>query len=270
MTFRIVSYNILADAYIRPEYFPATPRRVLDPAWREPALLKRSMDLDADVLCLQEVEETRWRVLRRELEARGYEGHYGQKRAGKPDGCATFVRRPLRVRDVETLAYCDGENRRPDSGHVALVVVLEAEGRMLGVANTHLKWARGGTPPGDHPGVRQAIELARRLERRSTPPCEAWIVCGDLNATADSEVLAPLQGAGLRDAYGEHSRAFTCNANQAAKRIDFVLHSDALTARPLALATIADDTPLPSDHEPSDHLPIGAALEWALGSERPV
>jgi endonuclease/exonuclease/phosphatase family metal-dependent hydrolase len=91
------------------------------------------------------------------------------------------------VQAAHTLRYADG-GTQPASGHVALIATLNNEGRLLGVANTHLKWDRPGTPRASQWGYRQTTQL---LEERSRidPRCLAWIICGDLNALPDSEVL---------------------------------------------------------------------------------
>jgi mRNA deadenylase 3'-5' endonuclease subunit Ccr4 len=92
MSFSVASYNVLADAYIYPEWYPATPPSVLDPSWRQSALVRHLAELSADVLCLQEVEAERFAVFDAHLRPLGYSGHYARKGGSKPDGCATFVR----------------------------------------------------------------------------------------------------------------------------------------------------------------------------------
>ena len=52
---RLSTYNVLADAYVRPSFYPATPSQVLVPGQRLPSLLERLHHLDSEVLCLQEV-----------------------------------------------------------------------------------------------------------------------------------------------------------------------------------------------------------------------
>ncbi len=92
MSFSVASYNVLADAYINPRWYPDTPASILDPAWRELALVQRVVNLAADVICLQEVEPQRFAAMQDRLRQLGYEGRYAGKSGGKPDGCATFIR----------------------------------------------------------------------------------------------------------------------------------------------------------------------------------
>ena len=262
MTFSLASYNILADAYINPSWYPGTPAAVLDPNHRHQALLDRIAGLDAEVVCLQEVASDVFLLIDARLRSMGYDGKYAQKAGGKPDGCALFFKRDqLVLRSVHALYYADGVDRQHDSGHLALIGEFEQEDRILGIANTHLKWDQPATPTLEHKGWRQVSQLLR--ERQTVvPKAAAWIICGDLNVTADSAVVRELQAAGLSDAYGDLPQGHTCFANGRAKRIDFLFHTANLQARPRDLARLDDHTPLPSSTEPSDHLPILAWFDW--------
>lgn len=262
MSFVVASYNILADAYVRPGYFPSSPPEALAPERRRPALARRIAALGADVVCLQEVEPAALAAIEALLPPGEFAFHFAPKRAGKPDGCAIGVRRAsLAVHAVMPHAYDDGGPQRPPSGHVALLAVLEQAGRRFGVATTHVKWDPPDAPALARLGVRQVPQLLAACACVE-PRCDTWIVCGDFNAEAGSEVLAELRRGGWIDAYRDHPRMFTSNANRRAKRIDYLFHTPDLTSRPVALPAISDATPLPSTDEPSDHLPIAATFEW--------
>ena len=226
----IATWNILADAYIRPQYYPHTPAEWLRPEKRRPALLAGLRALDADILCLQEVEEDFFREIASTLD--DYQCRYLKKAGGKPDGCATCFR-GLTLKECNEIRYSD------DSGHVALVLALDG----ATIANTHLKWS----PPEKRVGYGQMRELLERLP-------QGTVVCGDLNVTPDSEVILLAAKRGLRPAHP--AGAVTCNANRAAKKIDYLLHDASLPARPDPVPPIDNDTPLPSEMHPSDHLPL--------------
>jgi endonuclease/exonuclease/phosphatase family metal-dependent hydrolase len=68
--------------------------------------------------------------------------------------------------------------------------------RTLGIANTHLKWDSPGTPPAEQYGYRQVRQLLDACDA-CAPAETAWIVCGDLNATPESDVVATLHRAGF-------------------------------------------------------------------------
>jgi endonuclease/exonuclease/phosphatase family metal-dependent hydrolase len=259
---RIASYNLLADSYIdRHRYAHVDPAR-LQPARRHPALLARIEALDADILCLQEVEADVYRRLEAGLAARGYSGLYAAKLHGKPDGCAAFVRRPrVQLRRHSAAYYRDGAGPDGRSGHLALDLRLESDIGPLRVLGTHLKWDTHEGAAGQHVGERQAAELARMLagaDPRDGPP----VVCGDLNATADSRLLASLLGAGLRDPYATAPQP-TCNPHQRVKRVDYILLAPGLVGTAEPLPPIGDLTPLPGPGEPSDHLPVSVLVRPA-------
>jgi nocturnin len=240
----VVSWNVLADAYVRPEYYPYTGRTFLEPVARRRALVERLASLDADVLCLQEIERPLFDEATSALCE--HDGRFLRKHT-RLDGCAIFVRRTLGPVAHHELVYSDG------TGHVALAAIVSG----LGIATTHLKWQPPETPPDTRLGRNELRELLAAWVR----PEHAWVVCGDLNADADSPVLATAFEHGLRDAYESLPDAYTCNSNGRRKRIDFILHSASLRATPSPLPAITDVTPLPSADEPSDHLAIGAKLE---------
>jgi endonuclease/exonuclease/phosphatase family metal-dependent hydrolase len=234
---RVVSYNVLADGYVRRSYYPLTPPELLEPGRRRAALVRHILALGADILCLQEVEPAT-------LAALGGAPLVAQKR-GKPDAVATLVGRPVAAHAV--LEYPDA------TGHVALLVAVEDGGGLIGVANTHVKW----DPPGAAVGVAQVERLCDAVDGFA-PACDGWILAGDFNAGPDSALHAAVRARGYRDPFPD--AACTCNSSQVPKRIDFLFHSPSLVAVAAPLPPLAPDTPLPSATEPSDHLAIAAEL----------
>jgi mRNA deadenylase 3'-5' endonuclease subunit Ccr4 len=264
MPFRAATYNVLATAYIRPDWYVGVPPELLRPGRRVPALVGHVVSLDADLLCLQEVEGETLAALRSALEPLGYEGYFEKKGRGKPDGCATFFRQSaFALREVQRLEYQD-EERGPSrhSGHIALLLCLEHRGDLLGVANTHVRWDRPGLSSTEHVGYRQVMELLEVCER-FTPTCRGWLICGDFNATADSGVVAAMTAAGYRYAHAGSPHARSRVANERALLIDYLFHSGRLRASAFDPPAVGDDTLLPSEEQPSDHLALVAELDWA-------
>jgi len=249
----ISSYNILATAYMRPEFYPYVNPEHLKWENRKTPLLHKIIALGADVLCLQEVEEPVYSLLEAHLHAQGYAGVYAQKR-GKPDGCATFFKKSakLNLADVKTLHYKDGRGG-PDSGHLALIAAFVTDTGLLSVANTHLKWDRSNNSEDEHWGWRQLQEL---LDNGITT-VGTWVVCGDFNVLPNSLMIKAILERGFADAYYDQPQP-TSNSNSQAKRIDYLFYTKNLTAVPRRLPEIHDLTPLPSDTEPSDHLAVTA------------
>jgi mRNA deadenylase 3'-5' endonuclease subunit Ccr4 len=261
-SFSVASYNVLASSYIKPEWYPHTAPEFLDAAWRIPALVRHVCAFATDIICLQEIDRPTFAAFESSLSLRGYAVHYAAKTRGQPDGCATFFREDrLARRASDVIGYSDGDSPRDDSGHIALIVVLEHAGRSLGIANTHLKWDSPATSPEKHRGLRQVRQLLRTSETM-VPQCDGWIMCGDFNATPSSPIVATLQQAGLYYAHESDQRARTCNSNANAKLIDYLFHSSALLAKPVGSPRLDDETPLPSLEQPSDHLAIMSEFHW--------
>jgi mRNA deadenylase 3'-5' endonuclease subunit Ccr4 len=262
ISFSIASYNVLADSYVRPKWYPNVDPESLLWDRRKFALAERVARLEADIVCLQEVEADAYALIEGTLATKGYNGVYSKKGAGKLDGCAMFFRQAgLRFAGADTLYYHDGRPDVPDSGHLALIGSFECEWGVIRVTNTHLRWGQDDKPPEEHIGYRQIREL---IDERFKPDqtAYAWIICGDLNAQSDDPVIKEILGAGFVDAYAGREQA-SCNPNGRAKRIDYIFHTPNLSAEPARLMEIDDLTPLPSAGEPSDHLAVMARFRKA-------
>ncbi len=228
MPFSLTTYNVLAQAYITPTRYPRTPGPVLASVWRRPALVRHIVALGTDVVCLQEVEDETFAAVQQALGPLGYTGHFAKKGGGKPDGCATFVRQnTLAWGTIHPLVYSDGAGTERDSGHLALVVLCAYKGRPLGLAG-----------------------------------CEAWLICGDLNVTPASHVVAVLRGEGFDYTHRTLAGTYTCNASARANMLDYVFYTEAFRVQPVAVPVIDDQTPLPSYDQPSDHLALMAHFDW--------
>lgn len=242
---RVVSWNVLADAYVRREYYPHTNPSVLDRAGRRRAVADRLVSYaKADILCLQEVDSALFALAEEKLTES--KGRLFRKR-GKGEGCAIFLRQSLSSEpEWKELVFSD------KSGHVALGVTFAG----VTVVSTHLKWEPPNTDREAHRGRGQLAEI---LDTWRAGP---RIVCGDFNDEPNGDVLALGLERGFADAYASMPNAFTCNANGKKKRIDFILHSSDYAATPVAPSKVVeDDTALPGEDEPSDHVAIEAQLE---------
>ncbi|MGH7796122.1 MAG: endonuclease/exonuclease/phosphatase family protein [Candidatus Binatia bacterium] len=261
MSFTVATYNVLANAYIQHTWYRRTPKLVLDPVWRVPALVQYVAALATDVVCLQEVEIDVFVALNTRLNAAGYLGQYARKRGDQPDGCATFYRQhAFELIGTRVVEYADGSRWKSNSGHIALIVLLRTAGRVLGIANTHLTWDSPGTPGAARLGYRQAQQLLNECQTMA-PTCDGWLICGDLNVTPDSEVVAIFERAGLQYAHAGLAQTYTCKVNTEIKMIDYLFYSPQLRAEPRDVE-ISDQTVLPSAEQPSDHLPIIARFSW--------
>lgn len=131
---RLLSWNVLADAYLRAELYPRSAPELLRPGARRAAILDAIERADADVLCLQEAEPPLVDAARARLA--GWTIRF-LPRPGKPDGCAMLARPGWILDDVAEIVFDDGDARRGRSGHVALLATVTLGGARVRIATTH-------------------------------------------------------------------------------------------------------------------------------------
>ncbi|KAM2022301.1 hypothetical protein ACFX16_044218 [Malus domestica] len=218
VTFRVLSYNILAD-YLATSgsnrhYY--CPDWALSWAYRQQNLLYEIIDYDADILCLQEVQKDHFEnFLKPELAKYGYSVVYKKKKTEiftfksqlTVDGCATFYR-DQRFKEIATYELefnnsakpfvdsLDGEQKKEAlrllKDNVALVVILEMvenEGssdgnrpRICVVANTHIH------ANVQNPDIKlfQVVTLIHALEKIAELKIPL-LICADLNSLPRSD-----------------------------------------------------------------------------------
>jgi endonuclease/exonuclease/phosphatase family metal-dependent hydrolase len=250
-TFSAVTYNVLAQSYIRGDHYPRSPPEALEPSRRHALLLARIGELDADLLCLQELEPAVYDALRTRLGAT-HHAAYAQRRE-RPDGAAIFARRSrFGWAGHDVLRY---RAHRPATDDLALVAALTTGRESLHVVSTHLTWQPEWTPPAEHLGRRQMLELL--AFRDASARAEIWIFAGDFNAISQSAVLTVAQERGMDESCRCQRPWDTTAINGRPRKIDYLLFSTGrLTPRPGTLPKLQRDSVLPSLTEPSDHLPL--------------
>ena len=258
-SFSLATWNILATSYIRAKFYPGTPPSVLDPEWRIPAIVRHATGLGVDILCLQEVERPVFAALAAGLAESGYAGTFAPKDGGKPDGCAAFLRTSIcELLTARRIVYADSLDGAADSGHIGQLLLLNVSGMKVALVNTHFKWDPPQTPAERQVGLRQAKLALAALQQEESSSIQ--MICGDFNATPDSDLVECLIQAGFDYTHRSCANAFTCNSNRKAKLIDYVFFRGAARAEPEPLLPIDGLTPLPSVEQPSDHLPLIARI----------
>ncbi|XP_013422110.1 2',5'-phosphodiesterase 12 [Lingula anatina] len=101
-SFRMVSYNILADLYADSDFsrdvlYPYCPAECLAKDYRYPLILWELRDYNADVICLQELDKKLFLGdLSEQFSKQGFSGHFKMKTNGKggdvPEGTGILVR----------------------------------------------------------------------------------------------------------------------------------------------------------------------------------
>ncbi|XP_037541137.1 protein angel homolog 2 [Nematolebias whitei] len=191
--FSVMSYNILSQELLQDNaylYGHCEPS-VLPWDYRLPNLLTEILQLNADILCLQEVQEDHYEnQIKPALQARGYQCEYKKRTGKKPDGCAVAFRTSC----FSLVSSTPVEFFRPGDGlldrdNVGLVVLLQPNkdssqsnsSSSICVANTHLLY---NPRRGDIKLAQLAILLAEisRLSRLPDGSTNPVVLCGDLNS----------------------------------------------------------------------------------------
>ena len=255
--FSVASMNILADPYIASGDYSTCDQRCLWPGWRWPAIAAHLLALDADVIAIQEATAQSMTVIRGPLEHAGYEVIFVPKSGGRPDGCGLAVRQSrLRLEGLRAHYYRDGLPGQDRSGCLAMFAEISAPGLpRLVVATTHLRWSPHEPPHEQRIGYRQMAELLEVWSQWFTTATPG-IICGDLNAKADTPIVQMPLSRDWRDTYASRPGDHTCRTHAVPKRIDFLLHTPHLLAEPTPLPAVESNTPLPSPSQPSDHLAV--------------
>ncbi|XP_019727017.1 protein angel homolog 2 isoform X2 [Hippocampus comes] len=194
----VMSYNILSQELLRANGYLYThcPPAALRWSHRLRNLLAELRHYDADVLCLQEVQEDHFEnQIRPALHAQGYECVYKKRTGKKPDGCVVaFKTSRLCLLSSNPVEFFRPGDALLDRDNVGLVVLLRPagagvdDGDVLCVANTHLLY---NPRRGDVKLAQLAILLAEigRLARLPNGAAHPVLLCGDFNSTPWSPLV---------------------------------------------------------------------------------
>jgi exonuclease III len=149
---------------------------------------------------------------------------------------------------------------RPAFAHPA----FDFENRIVTVRTPQATVASVYVPNGgkDFPAKMRFLEALDELAAAYEADALPLIICGDLNATPDSEIIATLESTGFQYAHAGLPQTYTCKVNAEVKMIDYLFHSPEFRAEPQPVVAISDQTALPSAEQPSDHLPIVSRFFW--------
>ncbi|XP_063295709.1 protein angel homolog 1 [Pelobates fuscus] len=195
--FTVLSYNILSQDLVEqnPTLYTHCSPIILGWDYRWQSILQELQHWDADVLCLQEVQEDHYREqVQPSLSALGYSCHYKRRTGRKTDGCCTCFKLSrftlLHERHVEYFRPGIQVLNRDNIGLVLLLSPILKEGlekcpHALCVANTHLLF---NPRRGDIKLAQLALLLAEvdKISQTSDGAHHPILLCGDLNATPGS------------------------------------------------------------------------------------
>jgi len=251
--FRIVTYNVLAQSYVKPRRYPNCSPADLDADTRRARLLDHIESLDADILALQEAEPDLIEALRERLT--GLPHLHAAQHQDAPDGCAIFSKTPFTNR-------ANPFHHLPDTRTRATVLAsTEIDSRRVGVASVHLSWQPNETPTLEHLGRAQLLETLDHIERAD--PEATWIICGDFNANSQSCVIRAAEERGWVLSCRSQRPWDSTNINNRRRKIDYLLiRHGSLIPTPGKLPKLGRYEPMPSATHPSDHLAVSVDFEF--------
>ncbi|KAL1554579.1 Carbon catabolite repressor protein 4 1 [Salvia divinorum] len=218
MTFSVLSYNILSDAYATNDAYSYCPTWALSWPYRRQNLLREIVGYRADIVCLQEVQSDHFEeFFAPELDKHGYQAVFKMKTTEvfvgalkTIDGCATFFRRDrftnVKKYEVEfnkaaqslIEAFVPSVQKknalnRLIMDNVALILVLEAKCGYLGTDNTGKRQLI--CVANTHVNVQQELKdvklwqvhtLIKGLEKIAVSADIPMLMCGDFNSVPGS------------------------------------------------------------------------------------
>ncbi|GKY94949.1 hypothetical protein MPSEU_000459600 [Mayamaea pseudoterrestris] len=183
---RIVSWNILADTYAKPEKYPETLARDLDWSIRSDRILDRIAAFDADIVCLQEVQLSHWPSFALNCSNLGYNCELLQNVTRKHPVAMAILYRP---QTAQVLAV---ESR---SRALLAALRLSQSQEILFLANVHFQAGRNGQA--EEQRYFQIRSLLRRIQVQATHHLQSLfltdtepsiVLMGDFNMNRTSNI----------------------------------------------------------------------------------
>ncbi|XP_040207394.1 protein angel homolog 2 isoform X4 [Rana temporaria] len=191
--FSVLCYNILSQDLLEDNSYLYDHCRRPHLFWnfRLPNILKEMEEMNADILCLQEVQKDHYQEqIKPSLEALGYICEFKSRTGSKSDGCAIcFKSDKFNLMLVKPVEYFRQDITLLDRDNVGLLLMLqpklEKEAPTICVANTHLLY---NPRRGDIKLTQLAILLAEITEVAQIQDGKFCpiILCGDFNSVPGS------------------------------------------------------------------------------------
>lgn len=202
LVFTVLSYNVLAQGLLEdnPYLYQHCHEEVLQWPLRRQNLLAELREANADILCLQELQQDHYELdFKPELEKMGYGCLYKQRTGDKRDGCGIFFRKSVFELDrFEPIEYSRSDVTVLDRDNVALIAMLKpvagaakfGKDFRLCVSTTHLLF----NPRRGDIKLAQLCLLLAEIDRLAfcgdspdgVPLYFPILLCGDMNSEPHS------------------------------------------------------------------------------------
>ncbi|CAN2387421.1 angel homolog 2, partial [Pristimantis euphronides] len=192
--FTVMSYNILSQDLLEDNsgLYSHCQRPYLLWNYRLPNIVRELQKMNADILCLQEVQKDHYEEqLKLKLEAMGYTCEFKVRTGSKPDGCAIcFKSDKFDMKIAKPVEYFRRNIALLDRDNIGLVLMLQPKIKggnipKICVANTHLLY---NPRRGDIKLAQLAIllaEITRVAQIQDEQFCPI-VLCGDFNSVPGS------------------------------------------------------------------------------------
>ncbi|XP_030627493.1 protein angel homolog 2 [Chanos chanos] len=188
--FSVMSYNILSQELLHDNayLYRHCSLPILDWSYRFSNILKELEQHNADVICLQEVQEDHYmNQIKPSLESLGYHCEFKRRTGRKPDGCAVvFKKSRFSLVSCHPVEYFRRSVPLLDRDNVGLILLLQPTecsscASNICVANTHLLY----NPRRGDIKLAQLAMLLAEISRVAALPdggtCPV-VLCGDFNS----------------------------------------------------------------------------------------
>ena len=257
-TIRILSYNILANIYIKPEYYPGADHSFLEWHIRKKYLFDYILKFKADIICLQEYED---------LELKAWFTQYGYQSIIYIDqnhskvGLAIFY-----LADKLELVSAE-KTKLADSQQAAIIAKFNNGHKEFIIINTKIRWVPQEIQKTTYAGYQQIKWLLLSKlpmfvkDSNSIAPTAGHdttgeiIICGDFNADHHGSIYQLFMQHNLQDIFRDNPYN-TVKANNQANRVDFCFASSNLKYLAVNITGLNNQDIVPSATIPSDHLPL--------------
>lgn len=238
----ILSYNILANSHIKPQYYPEVSDNILKWNVRKQYLVPYILNFHADVLCLQEYEDGGLKDI---FNSHGYKSIIYNEASSSHVGLAIFYR-------ADTVKLIEEQKiKLHNSDKVAIIARFSACEKDFILINTKIKWVSEDLQKTKYDGYKQ-IEW---LLLKNLPVHSDIVICGDFNATSDSSVYKLFIDNNFKDIF-VHNAYNTIKANSKVDRIDYCFTTSTDKYQTIKIKGMEVSDIVPSPTIPSDHLPL--------------
>jgi endonuclease/exonuclease/phosphatase family metal-dependent hydrolase len=251
-TISVASYNCLANDYLHywnGKLTPAQQSYTQQPGQRLSDVVQRIQQLNADVVCLQEISASESTAYTNLLGYQGYVGVYEQF-ANKPDGVAIYIKAAkfkAAIKDV--LPYSDTTGRK------ALFLHLTThQGAEVDVVSTHFQGgAQNRTTANSQ--IQDLVQKVQQTARRT-------VVCADCNFTPEDPRFQAMNQH-FYDTLNGQSIPTSMN-DKTPLRLDYIWHTAFVS--PVSATVCGNIHQFLTSAEPSDHVPLLASFDLSVSA----